>query len=166
MGGGRGEKRKARMDEMEEMKLGKEGKGRESKAKLWLLRSMLYRVAALPSSPKGPELRFGLPTRRWISAFVWAYFFFLLASSLPPFTPDFTHSAFNRVRVCCSLKWGQLDIFCKRFKFRFAFFYDSGMNCQVVEPQRSFASDFRVSAITMLCLSYGRMKFFCGQTLK
>lgn len=68
-GGGKGCGRNGR-DGRDEF--GKVEKG-ESVASLWLLCSMLYHVAALPSSLKGPELRFGLPTRRWISAFIWAF---------------------------------------------------------------------------------------------
>ena len=63
------EKRKRRKEWMRWRRPGWK-RERESEAKLWLLRSMLYHVTALPSSLKGPELRFGLPTRRWISAFV------------------------------------------------------------------------------------------------
>lgn len=35
--------------------------------------SMLFRTARLPNSLKRPGLRFGLPTKRWISAFLWAF---------------------------------------------------------------------------------------------
>lgn len=92
---------------------------RESEAKLWLLRSMLYHVAVLPSSLKGPELRFGLPTRRWISAFVWGFFFFFFASFSPQtrlhtrcFQPSQGVLLFEVKAVGC---------FYRRFEFHFTF---------------------------------------------
>lgn len=56
-----------------------DGARQERAAELWLLCSMLLHMAPLPNSLKRPELRFGLPAKRWISAFLWA-------SLLPPLT--------------------------------------------------------------------------------
>lgn len=108
----RGKKRcgRNRWDGRDGFKKGEKG---ESEAKLWLPCSMLYHVAALPSSLKGPELRIRLPTRRWISAFVWAF--------LPPsLKADFTHAAFNSVRVCC-FEVRAVGCFYDKFEFHFAF---------------------------------------------
>lgn len=67
---------------------------------------MLFRMAPLPTSLKRPRLRFGLPTKRWTSEFVWAL--------LPPLIPKpdskhththtYTHSLGQTSSVCSSLK--------------------------------------------------------------
>lgn len=163
-GGGVGGVRKQRENEM-----GKRDGARPKRAgELWLLCSMLFRMAPLPNSLKRPGLRFGLPTKRWISAFLWAF----MPPLHSPQTRLHTHCFYQLSPCMLVFEVGCYVTLSCSFKFLFAG-YGSGINCRLVHGPRKPAGlmsiwssqaalNWAYSIKVDLKIARGYLEFFSG----
>lgn len=93
------------------------------------------------------------------------FFFFFFCLLLPP--NQTSHTLLSTESRCVALWSEGSRMFLQKIWIPFHFFFNgSDINCQVVEPQKPFAGDLRVSPTTVFCLSYDRMEFYCGPILK